>query len=120
MEVKSSWVNDQFAVPTVIVPRSQRRLEALQHSRATLAKDRPWLPRDVLAKELRGVDCRPGAEISERGNPTKRGFAEEIPAVLALHPTPHETAGCHATEKSDGHVTHPLRTHDIARLAVSA
>src|SRR4029079_17442215 len=87
--VKSSCVNDQLAVPAVIVLRSQSRLEPLEHPGTALPQNGAWLPRDVLAKQLGSVHGRACAQIAKRGDATDRRLAEEVAPVLALHAAPH-------------------------------
>jgi len=113
-------VNDQFAVPAVIVLRSQGRLEASEHPRSALPQNGPRLPGYVFAKELRGVDRRARAEIAERRNAMDGGFAEEVSTVLALHMAPDQMPSSNATDEANCHETRALSAHDIARLAVSA
>jgi hypothetical protein len=107
-------------VPAVIVLRSKRRLDAFQHLGAALAKDRPWLPRHVLAKELRRIYRWSRAKVPKSGYSTDRGLAEEIAAILALQMRPHQAPGSNAAQKPDGYEAQFLSAHDIALLAVSA
>src|SRR5205823_3935459 len=119
--VKSSWVNDQLAVPAVIVLRSQRGFEALQHPRSALPEYSARFPSDVFAKQLGGSHRWTRPKVAQRSDAEERIPREQVAATVPLHSAPHQRTRCHAAQKSHGDETRTLATaHDIALLAVNA